>query len=183
MTIKTERLVLRPFEPGDLDTMHAYAGDEANAEYMVYLPNSTKDQTEQFLRSVIAEWEKSEQLRQVYEFAIVLDGRHIGAVSVRLEDCGQKGELGWIIRRDYQGKGFATEAAKAVMDFAFNKLHVKKVFADCDYRNAASIRIMEKIGMTLERDDLLRRYRDSDEDVQGLMYSIYHARHYHARHQ
>ena len=172
MIIRTERLVLRPFEPGDLDTMHAYAGDEANTEYMVYLPNSTKDETERFLRFVIAEWEKGEQQgQQVYEFAIVFDGKHIGAISVNLVEDRQSGGLGWIIHRDYHGKGFATEAAMAIMDFAFNELHVKKVFADCDHRNGASIKIMEKIGMTLERDNLLRRYRGSDEDVQGLMYS------------
>ena len=169
MKINTERLVLRPFELGDLDTMHAYASDEANTEYMLYLPNRSVDDTERFLCMVIAEWEKDEL--RFYEFAITLDGKHIGAVSVWLEDGRSEGELGWIIHKDYQGKGFAYEAAKVIVDFAFRELGVKKLNAHCDYRNLASVRIMEKIGMVLERDDLMRRYRDSDEDVRELMYS------------
>ena len=81
------------------------------------------------------------------------------------------GELGWIIHRAYQGNGYATEAAKAVMHFALDKLYVKKTVAYCDHRNERSVGVMRKIGLTLERDDGVRRYRDSDEDVRELMYS------------
>ena len=171
MTINTVRLVLRPFQPGDLSTMHAYASDPENTEYMLYLPNRSIEGTERFLRMAIAEWEKDKP--QFYEFAIVLDGKHIGAVSAALDESGQESELGWILHKDYWGKGYASEAAKAIMDFAFEELKVKKVVAHCDYRNVASIRIIEKIGMTLERDDLTRRNKSDDEDVQELMYSAY----------
>jgi len=170
MIIKTERLTLRPFKLSDLDSTHAYAGDPTNTEYMLHLPNRSKDGSERFLRWAIEEWKNDEQ--RVYEFAIILSGEHIGAVSMGLKDDKKTGEIGWIICRDYQGKGFATEAAKAIMDYAFDWLEVEKVVAHCDYRNAASVRIMEKIGMILERDDLMRRYKNSDEDMQELMYSI-----------
>ena len=171
MTIDTARLVLRPFQPEDLTTMHAYASDPENTEFMLYLPNRSIEGTERFLRRAIAEWEKDKP--QFYEFAIVLDGKHIGAVSATLDESGQESELGWIIHKDHWGKGYASEAAKAILDFALEKLKVKKVIAHCDYRNKASIRIIEKIGMTLERDDLTRRNKNDDEDVQELMYSAY----------
>jgi len=154
----------------DLETMHAYAGDADHADYMLYLPNGSIDDTERFLRWAVAQWEKGTP--QSYEFAVTLEGgTHIGAVSVAVED-GQIGEMGWIIHNDYKGKGFITEAAQSVMNFAFSQLKLQKVFATCDYRHGASIRIMEKLGMTLERDDLTRRYKDSDVDVQELMYSV-----------
>jgi len=170
MIIKTERLELRPFEMNDLDSTHAYASDHANTEYMLHLPNRSKDGSERFLRWAIAEWGKDEQ--RAYEFAIIFDEKHIGAVSISLNESGREGEIGWIIHRSYQGIGFATEAARSIVDFAFGKLDVEKIVAHCDYRNTASIRIMEKIGMTLERDDLTRRYKNGDEDIQELMYSI-----------
>ena len=170
MTIKTERLTLRPFTMRDLKTTHAYASDPENTRYMIYLPNRTKRETKQFLKRVTGEWKKEGQL--CYEFAVVLEGRHIGAVSLQLDETRQKGYMGWILHKAYHDKGYATEAAKAVASFAQDTLGVKKLTAFCDYRNAASARVMEKLSMTLESDDGMRRYRGSDEDVPELKYSV-----------
>ncbi len=167
---KTERLTLRPLELSDLDTAHEYASDMKNTKYMVYLPNNTVKETEQFLQRVVAEWEKDNP--SFYEFAVILDGKHIGAVSICLDESRQVGELGWIINKAYQGNGYASEAAKAILDFAVKKINIKKVVAHCDYRNEASCRVMCKIGLSLERDDGTRRYKNNEEDVQEFMYSL-----------
>ena len=169
-TIETERLVLRPFELTDLESTHEYASDTANTEYMLYLPNSSIKETEQFLNRVVAEWKNDTP--QSYEFAIMLDGKHIGAVSASLGEDIYECELGWIIHKDYQHRGYATEAAKATRDFALTQLKAKKVVAHCDYRNMASFRVMEKIGLTLECDKGTRQYRDSDKDIRELKYSL-----------
>jgi len=153
----------------DLASTHEYASDVSNTKYMVHLPNKTTQETENFLKRVVAEWERESP--QFYEFAIILDDKHIGGVSVSLDESRQTGALGWIVGKPYQGKGYATEAAKAVMDFAIKDLKVKKIIAHCDYRNVTSYRLMEKIGLSLECDDGVRRYNDSDEDIQELMYS------------
>jgi len=93
MMIHTARLTLRPLDINYLDTAHRYAGDAANTEYMVHLPNETKQETEAFLRRVTAEWEKGSPA--FYELAVVLDEQHIGAVSVYLDESDrQVGELG-----------------------------------------------------------------------------------------
>lgn len=170
MVIRTERLILRPFEISDLATSHEYASDVETTKYMVYLPNKSMNETEQFLQKVVAEWAKDNP--SFYEFAIILDKKHIGAVSVSLDKSKQEGELGWIINKLYQGNGYATEAAKAVVGFAFNHLKVKKVVAYCDYRNEASCQVMRKIGLSLERDDGTRRYKDSNKDIPEFMYSL-----------
>jgi len=169
-TIQTSRLLLRPLGLSDLETAHAYAGNPENTEYMIYLPNKTKQKTKDFLQRVEDEWKK--EAPQFYEFAVTLDGRHIGAVSVWISEKDGSGMLGWIIHNDYQGKGYATEAAKALADFAVNGLKLPKIVACCDYRNARSVKIMEKIGLTLESDTGVRRYRGSDEDIQELKYSL-----------
>ena len=59
-------------------------------------------------------------------------------------------EIGWVISSGHQGRGYATEAARALMDFAFNKLRCHRVVATCQPENAASWRVMERLGMRRE---------------------------------
>lgn len=168
--IETERLILRPLGLGDLTTAHAYASDRENTQYMIHLPNDSTAQTQQFLARVAAEWLKTTP--SFYEFAITLDGMHIGAVSVALDESRQEGELGWIVHKAYQGNGYATEAAGAILGFAKNELKLKRIVAHCDYRNEPSSRVMRKIGLSLACDSGTRRYRDSEEAVKDLMYAL-----------
>lgn len=67
-----------------------------------------------------------------------------------------EGELGWILNKNYWRKGYGTEAAMAVKDFAINDLRVFALIAHCDYRNSASRNIMEKIGLRLIKDNGVR---------------------------
>ena len=143
MEIKTERLVLRPLCTKDLDTCNEYAMDADNCRYMLFLPNRSSEETLAFLRDCEAGWQQ--EAIEAFEFAILLDGRHIGAVSVFMEDgCA---ELGWILNRGYQGRGYAYEAARAMLDFAIEVLDCERVVAHCDTRNAPSYRLMERLGM------------------------------------
>lgn len=169
--IKTKRLLLRPLNIADLNTVHEYASDYENTRYMMYFPKETTEETADFLSCVTDEWEKSEPT--FYEFAILLDGQHIGAVSVYLSDEKREvGELGWILNKKYQNMGYATEAARAVMDFALITLRLKKIIAQCDYRNIPSRRLMEKIGLKLESDNGIRTYIKRNETARELTYSL-----------
>lgn len=143
MELKTERLVLRPLCTQDLDTCNEYAMDAETCRYMIYLPNHTSEETLSFLQGCEANWRK--ERIDAFEFAITLDGRHIGAVSIAKEEDGM--EMGWILNRAYQGQGYACEAARALMDFAIEVLDAQRIVAHCDTRNAPSYRLMEKLGM------------------------------------
>lgn len=168
--IKTNRLLLRPLNISDLDSVHVYASDEENTAFMVWLPNTTKEETAQFLLNITEEWKKENP--GFYEFAITIDGKQIGAVSVTLNKRKNMGELGWIINKQYWKKGYATEAALAVKDFALHVLKVSKLTANCDYRNSSSYRVMEKIGLRLESDNGTRTYPKNGETVKELTYSF-----------
>ena len=168
--IETERLVLRPLDISDLETVHVYASDEENTTYMIWLPNNTMEETTQFLTAVTKEWEK--EAPGFYEFAVVFNGLQIGAVSISLNDTREIAELGWIINKNYWGQGIAFEAAFAVKEFALKGLKVKKIIAHCDYRNVASYNLMKKLGMTLESDDGVRTYRKNNETAKELAYSL-----------
>lgn len=167
--INTARLIIRPLNINDLLTAHEYAGNIENTQYMIYLPNKTIKETEVFLKNVTLEWQKENP--SFFEWAIILNGVHIGAISIYLED-NQAGEIGWIINKKYQGNGYATEAAKAVINFAKHYLNLNKIVAHCDYRNKPSASVMKKIGMHLESDKGIRKYKDSEELFQELMYLI-----------
>ena len=167
--IKTERLILRPLCEGDLYTTHEYAGDIDNTKYMIFLPNKTLGQTKTFLHNAALEWEKENPA--FYELAVMLGNKHIGAVSVWIEEeC--IAELGWILHRDYCGRGYATEASLAIKAFAIEQLKAKKLVAHCDSRNKASQRVMQKLGMSLEVSDGIRTYPDERGSAVEYMYSL-----------
>ncbi|BCN30979.1 GNAT family N-acetyltransferase [Anaeromicropila herbilytica] len=170
MNISTKRLLLVPLGPQYLISTHKYASDVDNTKYMVHLPNMDISETKSFLVKVQEEWQKSNP--QFYEYAILLDHEHIGAISIYLNKDNSEGELGWIISKKYWGCGFATEAANEIINLAKKELKVNKFIAHCDSENIASYRVMEKLGMELVNKTQGRRNKLSDEDREDLMYAL-----------
>ena len=168
--LKTDRLILRPLNIKDLNTVHFYVSDVENTKYMLHLPNDTIEETSHFLTRVTDEWKKDTP--SFYEFAITVNAKLIGAVSVSLNEQRTEGELGWILNKNYWGKGYATEAAMAVKSFAVNELKVSILVAHCDYRNTASCNVMKKIGLILVSDNGVRQYPKTAETARELMYSF-----------
>src|SRR5690606_23161415 len=81
-------------------------------------------------------------------------------------------ELGWVLHPDYQGRGYALEAAGAVLDFAFETLAPHRVQAFLDARNAASAGLCERLGMRREATILEEQYNDAewqDTAVYGVL--------------
>lgn len=168
--IKTERLTLRPLTMSDLKTVHEYASDKYNTLYMRWLPNETIEETRNFLANVENEWAKREP--HSFEFAIVLNRVHIGAISAVLDVEKQEAEIGWILNKKYWHKGYAYEAALAIKQFALQTLKAKKIIATCDYRNERSYRLIEKIGLKLENDSGVWEYPKRNISVRALIYSL-----------
>ncbi len=170
MEIKTDRLLLRPLCLSDLKTVHEYACDLENTKYMLFLPNVSVQETYNFLCSVEEEWQQEHP--SAFEFAIVLDNVQIGAVSISLGEISNQGEIGWILNKKYWNCGYVSEAATAILDFAENQLHLQRVIAQCDWRNIASARVMEKIGMQLIDEHGTRTYVKRAETARELTYMI-----------
>lgn len=175
VTLKTQRLLLRPIGPDDLLTTHAYAGNPQNAWYMFFLPYASMAETRDALVASANEW--ASDAPTLFDFAVELDGRHIGGVSITLDASRTEGELAWIFHMDYWHKGYALEAAAALRDWGFQTLHLRRIFAMCDARNTASSRLMERLGMTLEDDTGTRCNRsEPDKVVPELVYGMTAAR-------
>jgi RimJ/RimL family protein N-acetyltransferase len=96
----------------------------------------------------------------------------LGAVGLRIEEAHRRAELGYWIAVPYWGRGFATEAARAVLEFGFGPLGLRRIHATHLSRNPASGRVMEKLGMRLEgvrRQHILKWNRAEDLTVYGIL--------------
>ena len=166
--IATERFILRPPGYGDVEDINSYAGDPA-IDMMIYLPHETMEDTRKFVEYAVSEWEKEEP--EDREYVILYQGKIIGGVN--LEYCGEKTyEIGWIVHRDCRDMGAAAEAAEALMDYAFSVLGAAAVRAHCDCRNAASEKVMKKLGMTLKDDRGTRFYEKTGVTAGEYLYMI-----------
>ena len=157
MEISTKRLTLRPVRAGDEKAIHEYAGDPDIA-MMFYLPNDTFEETAAFVKKNAEEWESENQTN--FEFVILLNGKIIGGCDCDLGHSEDRSyaTLGWIIHKDYRNRGYASEAASALLDFAFKNLKTDKVYAQCDINNQASFGVMRRIGMQCIDDKGTRTY-------------------------
>ncbi|HEY3414288.1 MAG TPA: GNAT family protein [Armatimonadota bacterium] len=165
MHLTTERLVLREFQHTDFEAVHTYGSDPEVTRYTSFGPN-TPAETEDFLTR--AAGAALVAPRRSYDLAIVRisDRALIGGVGLRLggtglvDGCGTsstyRGELGYVLRADAWGQGYAAEAGRAMVGFGFRRLGLHRIFAECHSANAASERVMEKIGM--RREGLLREH-------------------------
>lgn len=166
--ITTKRLTLKPLGSEYLETVNAYATDYENTKYMIHLPNENREETAAFLAGVDAEWAKESPAS--YEFAMLYQGKQIGAVGIYFEDS--IGELGWIINKKYWRKGFAYEAANALVAYCTEHMGTTHFIAYCDTENTASYKVMEKLGMTRTGEWGGRRNRAAEEDSFEYQYEL-----------
>ena len=150
--LTTQRLLLRPFRLGDVEDVFEYADDPELARYFptIPIPYVRRDAEEFLAEAVLAPWETQPI------FAIELDSKVIGGVSVKIDVQNETGELGYAIGRSHWGQGLVPEAGTAVVDWVFQEFGLAKVHARADLRNVGSQRVMEKVGMT--REGVLRSH-------------------------
>ncbi len=164
MELVTPRLLLREYATSDFDAVQRFASDPAVATFVAWGPNSPED-TEAFLVECAAEQARSP--RTSYTFAVTDAGSEpFGSVGLYLGEGARDAELGFVIRPDRWGSGYATESAQAVLQYGFERRGLHRIWATCRPENRASAAVLERIGMRRERrltDHVLirGRWRDS----------------------
>ena len=151
--IDTQRLRLRPVRTADAPAMFdSYTQDPKVSRYMTWRPHRSIDETTDFVRRCEREWD----LGNMYTWAITRsrDDRLLGTIDLRT--AGHRAEIGYALTRAEWGKGYMTEAARAVVESALARPGLYRVGAVCDVENPVSARVMEKAGM--QREGVLRRY-------------------------
>lgn len=149
--VKTSRLTLRPFVDSDFDAMHAMRADADVARYL-YGETMSPEETRSLLAQKIATPSWAREGDWLTAAAVEsASGVTVGDVSLRwVSERDRTAEIGFIFDPRHQGKGFATEAARAVVDWAFGSAGLHRVIGRTEARNAASARVLEKLGMRLE---------------------------------
>lgn len=152
--LATRRLELRPVRMADAAAFFDHARIPEVAKNAGFLPNSISE-TKAYLRRSVSEWRQRRPERMT--FSIILKGqrRWIGSIELRWLNPGI-GEIGFFIHHNQWGKGFATEAASAVVRWAFAKGKAHRLQGSCWTKNAASIRVMKKLGF--RKEGILRGY-------------------------
>jgi len=147
-TLRTERLVLRPFEAADAAAVRRLAGAREVAENTLTIPHPYPEgEAEAWIAGHPAAFRDGD----LVIFAITTPGEGlVGAVGLMLERETGIAELGYWIGVPYWGQGYATEAARAVVRYGFETLALERISARAFCRNAASSRVLRKIGMTHE---------------------------------
>ncbi len=148
--IESERLWIRRFKDSDLASFMAYRNDPKVARYQ-----SWDSCDEQEARAFIREMESAQPgvPGEWFQFAIESKqtGDLIGDCGLRVdEDEPYRAEIGFTLAREYQGRGFASEAVSRLLDYAFDALGLHRVFAMADCRNAPSVALLEQLGVRRE---------------------------------
>lgn len=148
-TFETKRLILRPFELSDAAIVQELAGDVEVARTTLSIPHPYPD-------GAAESWITAVNLRSNdgdgFPFALVAKDNNslVGCSSINMTKPHQRGELAYWIGRPFWGNGYATEAAKRLIQFGFTDLKLNKIWAAAMTKNPGSSNVMTKVGMKLE---------------------------------
>jgi RimJ/RimL family protein N-acetyltransferase len=149
--VETERLVLRPFAPTDLEALLAIQSRDDVTRFLYWDPRTAAEVREVLDRkvrstSIVAEGDSLSLAAVLRE-----SGELIGDCSLRWVSAEHRqAEIGFIFHPDHHGHGYATEAAAALLGLAFEELRVHRVIGRLEARNTASARVLERLGMRKE---------------------------------
>lgn len=147
--METERLKFRSIKKKDANDIFEYSSDPRTSRFLMWEPHESLEYTKRFIEVISAKYKSGEY----NDWAIVLkeNKKMIGTCGfTRIDERNNIAEIGYVINPEYWGKGLATEAAKKVVEFAFEELKVNRVEARFLYGNEGSLQVMKKIGMKFE---------------------------------
>ncbi|HYN94963.1 MAG TPA: GNAT family N-acetyltransferase [Pilimelia sp.] len=151
LPLTTGRLALRLFGSTDVDDMFAYQGRAEVARHL-YRPARTREQCAEAVARVSAgtDWH-SDGDSLVLAICRRTGGEVVGEIVLRLASvAARQAEIGWVLHPGHEGRGYATEAARAVAALAFDRLGTHRLYARLDVENTGSVRLCERLGMRRE---------------------------------
>jgi [ribosomal protein S5]-alanine N-acetyltransferase len=166
LILETDRLLLRPLELSDAGNMFAMDNNPNVHKYLWQNPTQTIAESIKMIEYIRAQYDKN----SIGRFAAILKetGEFIGWTGIKyIDDHIENGntnffDYGYRLNEKFWGKGYATEASVAWLDYGFNKMDIEKMNAYAHCENGASNTILKKIGMAFVED-----YPDKD----GVMWN------------
>jgi RimJ/RimL family protein N-acetyltransferase len=147
----TDRLALRPFRDDDLEALHDIHSREDVVRYLYWEPRSREEAAEMLDRRKLetAIDKEGDGLHLAAELRAT--GELIGHFSLFFKsEEHRQGDIGFVVHPDHHGRGYATEGTLVMLRFGFEELGLHRIVGQCDARNVASARVMERLGMRRE---------------------------------
>ena len=169
-SLHTDRLILRPFELSDAPEVQRLAGEREIAATTINIPHPYENgMAEEWISKHAERFQEGETA----DLAICDrgDGHLIGATTLFLKPEYDRAEIGYWIAKPYWGRGYCTEAARAMLRYGFEELGLNRIFAEYMGSNPASGRVMEKLGMKCE-GRLRQHVKKWGEFQDMIVYSI-----------
>ncbi|WP_326822746.1 GNAT family N-acetyltransferase [Streptosporangium sp. NBC_01756] len=179
--IRTQRLILRPFTFDDLTGLHAIHSLPEVARYLYLEPRDT-EQVRQALEKKTTQTALEEE-GQALAIAVELaaTGELIGDSTLFWHNAlHRSGEIGYVFHPGHGGQGYATEAAEALLELAFDGLDLHRVTGRLDGRNHASARLLERLGMRREAhlvENEMVKGEWTDEVIYAILQREWRTRH------
>lgn len=147
--LETDRLLLRKLQLDDKKDIFEYASDPLVCKYTTWSVHESIEESKNFLISVIKDY--NNHLIAPWGIVDKEDNKLIGTcgfVNWIVDD--DRAEIGYALSRKYWGKGYMTEAVRAVIAFGFSTMNLNRIEARCKIENIPSAKVMEKVGMKFE---------------------------------
>ncbi len=162
--METERLIIRRFTPDDWPDLHEYLSQPEVVEFEPY----------EVYTEEVSKVEAGNRSRDKSYWAVCVkdSGKLIGNIFLWKRDYNGW-ELGYVFNRDYQGQGYATEAARAMLDDIFANQSARRVVAFSDPHNTASWRLLERLGFRREGHLIKNIYFKTDADGKPIWKDTY----------
>ena len=168
--LTTPQLVLRPFDRLDIDRVVELAGEREVADNTLNVPHPYLEKhAEEWIGSHPGQLSRLESI--TYAVTSAEDGALLGAVGLILETDHDRAELGYWIGKPFWGRGYATEAAAAIVDWAFSALQLHRIHSGHFSHNPASGRVLRKLGMRHE-GRLREHVRKGDRRIDLEQYAL-----------
>lgn len=163
MTISDGNLLLRRFTPGDAEALYGYL---SRPEAVHFEPYGVKTREESRIEAV----SRSKDRRFI---AVEVDGELVGNLYLTPAGPTRSWEIGYVFHPDHWGNGYATRAARLLLDDLFLRENAHRVMARCDPLNEASWRLMERLGMRREGHLIAAATFRNDEHGQPIWHNTY----------
>lgn len=169
-TITANRLSLRWISAADVDDLFSIFSNGEVMRYWSTPPLADRDAANELLAEIHEGFQRQTMLK--WGVALHADNKLVGTTTLyNLDFDNRRCELGYALGRAHWGNGYMQEALNATLDFAFGVLDMRRIEADVDPRNAASIRMLERLGF--QREGFLReRWQVNGEIQDALFYGL-----------
>jgi RimJ/RimL family protein N-acetyltransferase len=169
-TIEAERVRLRCIEDSDLDQLYAIFSDPKVMRYWSTPPLESVEEVQALLKEIQSGNEQGTMLK--WGVALKATDEVIGTVTLfNLEEAQGRAEIGYAQAQAHWGNGYINEALQALLTYAFDEMKLRRLEADVDPRNAASIKTLERLGF--KREGFLReRWHVAGEIQDALFYGL-----------